>query len=523
MIKSLKYQQKAVNELVEKTIDLLNQNGSRKKLIFKAPTGSGKTVMASELLDRLTTELSESDSEIKEVAFIWIAPNKLHQQSYMKMKNYFTETRVLTPVMYDELDHSIDGYIKPGEIFFVNWESINKDKNVIIRDTENSSSLYDLTRRTQEDHGLPIIVVIDEEHMFGGRAATQSEKVLKNINPKVEIRISATPITIGDELVNISRDKVVAEEMIKDGISINPLVVDPKTGQTSNDYLLEQALQKRIEIKKAYESLNVNINPLLLIQLPNDNSETLNPNEAAIIDQVKNYLSTIHNINVENGKLAIWLATEKQNLEGLEENSNMTEALLFKQAIALGWDCPRASVLLIFREMQSFTFTVQTVGRILRMPEQHYYPNEILNHGFVYTNLSQDKIEIVADDINYISKALLAYRRAKLNNVSLTSVYSERLSAERNRLGADFYKVLIETISNKWQLHVVQLSLKFSPFEEEDIPGQNNQSNSDLFGDISRNRQQAEINGGINFKVSSVQVQLIQNVEIIENARHNLP
>lgn len=75
--------------------------------------------MASKMLDDLTSQLAE---EGKEVAVIWIAPNKLHQQSYMSMKNFFSETHVLTPVMYDELDHSVDGYIKSGEVFFVNWE-----------------------------------------------------------------------------------------------------------------------------------------------------------------------------------------------------------------------------------------------------------------------------------------------------------------------------------------------------------------------------------------------------------------
>ena len=97
-------------------------------------------------------------------------------------------------MIYDELDHSIEGYIHPGEILFVNWESINKDNAVIVRETELSASLYDITRRTQEDNGIPIIVIIDEEHMFGSRNARKSEKVLSNICPKVEIRISATPL-----------------------------------------------------------------------------------------------------------------------------------------------------------------------------------------------------------------------------------------------------------------------------------------------------------------------------------------
>ena len=165
-MKELKFQQEAVKKLVDETIDLLKLSGNRRTLIFKAPTGAGKTVMASQMLADLTEELqSRGDSPCQQVAFIWIAPNKLHQQSYFKMKNYFTETRLLKPVMYDEIDQS-EGVIKPGEILFVNWESINKDKNVMVRDSEQNASLYEITRRTQEEQGLPIIVVIDEEHLF---------------------------------------------------------------------------------------------------------------------------------------------------------------------------------------------------------------------------------------------------------------------------------------------------------------------------------------------------------------------
>ena len=517
MIKEKDYQTKAVNELIEKTISLLRCSGDRKKLVFKAPTGAGKTVMASEMLDRLTTELAD---EGREVAVIWIAPNKLHQQSYMKMKNFFTETRVLTPVMYDELDHSIDGYIKPGEIFFVNWESINKDKNVIVRETENSSSLYDITRRTKE-RNIPIVVVIDEEHMFSGRAAKQSEKVLRNINPKVEIRISATPITPPDEMVSVQRDAVIKEQMIKDGISINPSVSDPNSGMSENEYLLELALEKRNEVKAAYEKLGVRINPLLLIQLPNDSSEVLDDNERTIMEMVKARLDLEHDINIGNNKLAIWLSSEKQNLDGLENDYNTTEVLLFKQAIALGWDCPRAAVLLIFRDIQSTTFGVQTVGRIMRMPEQKYYPNGLLNHGYVYTNLAKDRIEIVADDINYITKALVAYRKENLANVSLPCVYSERLSADRNRLGPDFWPVLVDVFNRHWFKAIIQQDLfHYSPFlDDEEEEKQSMESSADDFmTDYARNRHNAEQNGNIDLNLHNIQVSLVTDVEVTGEA-----
>lgn len=511
MIQERKYQTEAVEALLKKTMKLLDASGDRRRLVFKSPTGSGKTVMSSKMLDELTARLAE---EGREVAVMWIAPNKLHQQSYMSMKNYFSETHVLTPVMYDELDHSVDGYIKPGEVLFVNWESIRSDNNVMVRDTENSSSLYDIVERTKEEHHMPLIVVIDEEHMFSSRAAKQSEKVLKNLCPKLEIRISATPnpnsLAKADDMYIVPREEVIKEEMIKDGITINADVKEDAGMVGENAYLLDMAIAKRNEIKAAYEKEGVDINPLLLIQLPNDNSESMNEDERAIVDIVKARLDAEYDINVENGKLAVWLSTEKQNLDGLEKKNNMTEALLFKQAIALGWDCPRAAVLLIFRDIKSRQFGTQTVGRIMRMPEQHYYTDGILNHGWVYTNLSRDCIEIVQEDMNYITNAMLSYRREHLQNVALTSTYSQYLSADRNRLGPDFKSVLVETFNNAWFKQPVQQSL-FDPFGDDDC-------NGGFMIDVAKNRRQAERIDNVSFDSHAIKVDMLRDVDVTGEA-----
>lgn len=466
MLKQVNYQDRAVDELVEKVIRLLNASGQRKRLVFKAPTGSGKTVMASGMLARLAQELPErTDSLVNRVAFIWIAPNKLHEQSYFKMKNYFTESRLLKPVVYDELDQSIDGYIRPGEILFVNWESINKDNALMIRETERSASLYDITDRTQLDNRIPIVVIVDEEHMFSGKNAKKSEKVLARINPKLEIRISATPISQGDEMVTVYREDVVKEEMIKESIVLNP-ALNPGD-ESLTETLIREALAKRNEIAHAYNSLNININPLLLIQLPNDTNEANTAEDTRIKDEVVKYLSAKEGITVQNGRLAVWLSKEKENLQGIEDLDNLTEVLLFKQAIALGWDCPRAAVLLIFRKMESFTFTMQTLGRILRMPEQKFYTNPLLNKGYVYTDLSRKQVEIASDDMAYISR-MRAERRPKLTNVELTSTYTERKSSDRRRLGPKFRGILKDALARQWSL--TYNPTLFSLFDDEDDP-----------------------------------------------------
>lgn len=512
-MKELHYQQEAVDELVNKTIDLMGLKGNRHALIFKAPTGSGKTVMASEMLTRLNQELAERpDAPFTEAAYIWIAPNKLHEQSYFKMKNYFTENCALRPVIFDELDHSADGYIKPGEILFVNWESINKDKNIMTRETENMASLYDITRRTQDDNGIPIVLVIDEEHMFAGKNAKKSEKVLATIQPKVEIRVSATPNPRDCQRVEVPREKVIEEEMIKENIILNPALNFTDPHGSLNQHLIWLALQKRQELAKAYKALGVDINPLLLIQLPNDNSENLTPDDTKVKDEVISTLDA-YGINTANGKLAIWLSGEKtDNLDVIDRPNDPTEVLLFKQAIALGWDCPRAAVLLIFRKIESFQFSAQTVGRILRMPEQKYYTDQRLNEGYVYTNLSKDIIEIVKDDMDYLSTNIVAVRRKNLNNITLDSEYSERLSADRNRLGSDFKQVLLDAFKNEWKLTNSQLSL----FTEEMLFGDEEQSDEpvDISSETARNREAANRAANIRWNVPYVSVDIVKDLEM---------
>lgn len=453
-MKNLEYQQNAIKELTNKTIRLLNLGSKRHKIVFEAPTGGGKTVMACQTLANLVDELKDrGDSRYQEVAFIWIAPRKLHLQSYNSLKGAFSETRKLHPVMFDELEQS-EG-IQPGEILFVNWESVNKENNVMVRESESSASLYEIARRTQEESNLPIIVVIDEEHMFWSKTADKSAAVLERINPAVEIRISATPKTQKpDEIVRVYRQDVIAAEMIKKEVVLNPdIELDFREERTLNQNLIEAALAKRNQIAEAYKELNVDINPLLLIQLPNDTKEAMTADDQAVAEQVKTYLSAMRGITEENGLLAVWLANEKSNLAGLERPNNMTQVLLFKEAIALGWDCPRAAVLLIFRKLQSDHFTIQTVGRILRMPEQKHYPKELLNTGYVYTDIAKDKIQIVAADANYIlNNTITAHRRERLENVSLPAYYSERPNIERNYLGPDFRKTLYSAAEDFWKL-----------------------------------------------------------------------
>ncbi len=449
MILLKKYQDQAVNDLSEKLFKLLKKPNARHNLIFKAPTGAGKTIMMAAFLNQFCEELpNRYDLEKRKAAFIWIAPNKLYIQSYNALKGYFAEMRSIKPIFFDDIS---DNELQPSEVLFLNWESINKDKNLMVRENESGKTLFNFINKAKLND-TEIIVIIDEEHMFANtKTAKRANEVLQKIYPKIEIRVSATPTTNSDYRTLVERQDVIAEEMIKEGIMLNPaLDTIVQQGRSLEEILLEQALAKREELRQAYEGLGVKINPLLLIQLPNDTSDNNTADDEKYIDVVLQNLEYNYNITVNNNKLAVWLSGRKDNVEDIEKPDNMVEVLLFKQAIALGWDCPRAGVLLIFRELKSTTFTIQTVGRILRMPQQKNYPNPILNKGYVFTNLSKNQIEIVKDDMSYITMNK-ARRIENYVPVHLNSTYINTRIV-RNRLGAQFRKALYEIAELNWEL-----------------------------------------------------------------------
>ena len=60
-------------------------------------------------------------------------------------------------------------------------------------------------------------------------------------------------------------------------------------GKSLNQVLLEEALKKRNELHEAYKKIGSNINPLLLVQLPNE-SATESALDKELIEEVETFL-----------------------------------------------------------------------------------------------------------------------------------------------------------------------------------------------------------------------------------------
>ena len=431
MIELRDYQKRAVDSIKIKLENILRspENGVA---IFQAPTGSGKTVMVSQALKELIRDREDE----KVFSFIWVSVRMLHEQSKEKLEKYYEDDRLLQCSYFNELS---DRKIDENEILFINWSSINKrDINIYVKENEQDNNLNSVILNTKEE-GRDIILIIDESHHTA--SSEKSRELIEIISPKVTIEVSATPNLTrnASEIEKVYLADVKAEEMIKSEISVNPEFLNLKVDQESSDELIiEQALKKRCELKHLFENEGTNINPLVLVQLPDKKSDLISKKD----DVIK--ILEQKGITEENGKLAIWLSEEKSNtLANIEKNVNEVEVLIFKQAIALGWDCPRAHILVIFRETKSYVFTIQTIGRIMRMPELKYYNEPELNKGFVFTNLAN--IEITE---NYAKDYVTVYegkRNAELySNIELPSIHLRR-QRERTRLSGEFLKIFTET------------------------------------------------------------------------------
>jgi len=462
------YQENAIEELLEDSKKLLERDSQ--KLIFKAPTGSGKTIMMAEFLKRLV-----DDREIKQpFSFIWTAPRPvLTNQSKQKLENYFETSRVLQCSFFEDLD---DRKIEENEILFINWESINKVDNIYIRDNEQEFNLSKVIERTKEE-GREIILIIDEIHHHAESDISQGLREM--IGPKLTIGVSATPrMRDPNEITEVPLEKVKIEGMIKKAIILNEKFInllkqgkiESSLSKSSDELVIDAALKKREELLKVFEKEKTDINPLILIQLPDRIGQT----EDYQKDLVIRILKDKYKISTENGKLAIWLSGEHINKENVEKADSEVEVLIFKQAIALGWDCPRAQILVLFREWHSPIFSIQTVGRIMRMPEpdKGHYQNDILNYGYVYTNLSD--IEIKEDLAGGYISIFTSYRKKDYKPIDLLSYYSVR-HREKTRLSPFFIQIFLKE-AERYQLKkradkkAIKLDIKvFSDWKTEDI------------------------------------------------------
>lgn len=454
------FQEEAISRVKNEFLRLWKKPNQNIPLVFKSPTGSGKTIMIAQFLRDI---VSDPRFEGNDVAFVWFTFSEdSYKQSKKKLFDYYGGASELNLIDLNDLSRE---RLHQNDVFFINWQKIkgkSKDSRKLRRDNEQGLTFDNFINET---HGVGrnIVVIIDEEHI-GSDTKLAVEIINELIKPKITLRISATPKDIPTMDVTaagyseVTQEEVVEAGLIKEKIvfqTVEDLEQEAVRELDQDEILLELAYTKRQELVELYKKIGVEVNPLVLIQLPNDDQATKETNATTKQTIVQEYLK---HKGITTDEIAVWLSQEKGNLKDLEEFNSSVSFLLFKQAAATGWDCPRAAILVMFREIKNPTFAIQTVGRILRMPFGTHFPHPELNLGYLYTNYKRNEVlaEYARSDTENRPAINGSFRNKKVKPIELESVFITR--SDYNDLG-DSFQMTFKQVADK-ELDAKKLDLK---------------------------------------------------------------
>lgn len=386
-----KFQEKHEINLLDKLDD------GYKDVVLQAPTGSGKTVMMCKFINDYLEKYNNT-------VFIWLCPGA----GGLETQSQDSFIKFVKQVDYGDVYDFIQEDDPTGGVYFINWEKLNKKNNVVLRENEKSD-LYVQFRKCFNKN-IDIFFIVDEEH----KNQDAANELIAVANPVHIVRISATPTTVCEYKEEIKDEEVIEEGLICSEISVNEgLSKEFEEGEIPEDndvLLLEKADEKRKQISEEYKKRNIDIKPLVLIQFPNGKPE--------YIDKVKDKLNSM-GYTKESGLVTEWFSGEHpDDAEEIKKLNGQYAFLLFKQAIATGWDCPRAKILVKLREGGTQEFNIQTIGRIRRMPERKHYDNELLDNCYLYTFDSKFKTGLTSS----VNNSFYDYRYKRKPNKYLPNL-----------------------------------------------------------------------------------------------------
>ena len=417
------------NIALNKLINAFNNRTKCKIASFKAPTGAGKTFIASEFISRVFA--NEIDNKKKTIFVVATISNASLPKQFARKLNEYKKF------------HEFQNY----KIEFIQSPSISKNKKTKTEDIKEfnlednkvfvfgiasfgKNTLFYQNRTLdiflQQANALnyQIFFIRDEAHIIGKKERIGVNE-RKNFDQKMNessnfvLHMTATPKYRENLIVMTSKD------MQSDGLYLlkNKIEKSKLIGEVSNEEIIDDALKIFKETKKEYRKLDVIINPALLIQIMNESDYA--------IDKIKNKefhdgLALLEKKLKEHGlKYLKYLGNSPEvigtnvpnTLEYASEIDSEIDAIIFKVGPATGWDIPRANMLLQLRNVSSESLNVQTIGRIRRNPYTGLKLNEITNKYYVWSNYQEPSRDEATYNLKdkYINESFISGRIDKNN------------------------------------------------------------------------------------------------------------
>lgn len=359
-------QQNAVTKLVKETL-------VKKEVTFKAPTGSGKTYMMADFMDRILDNSSINISSLpllqneKGIIFLVssLSKGKLAKQNFDKFIEYKEKGffKNINPYLissaisgeeklYIPTDYNV--YVLPRDLYKTNARLMQGVMESFLQNIVSSERIG--------GQGKSIILIKDECHI-----ATNNLDNLSKYFDKV-INMSATPKLKRGQIsdVEIKEDEAVNTKLIK---HVEWQDIDEELNASKE---LKKVIEKYEEVKEQYN--NLGINPCLIIQISNKDKADNELNN--VIKPVLNSKPNLKWMLIVSDKdeydtndiMKIKKLPKEKWGDYVKENTSSIDIIIFKMVITEGFDIPRACMLYQIRDSKSKQLDEQVLGRIRRNP-----------------------------------------------------------------------------------------------------------------------------------------------------------
>ncbi|MCR6732620.1 MAG: DEAD/DEAH box helicase family protein [Afipia sp.] len=355
-------------------------------VLLQAPTGSGKTLMLGRSIEGLRGELP------RKCVWFWFAPysglvaqtrEALNQQcGGLRLRDIYT-------------DREPTG-TRDGDVFVQTWAAVaaqNKDARTVRRTKEDRLSLDDLIAHLRDD-GFFVGVVIDEAHLnFGASANAAASFYLDHLQPDFTVLATATPnddkleqfeqkasIEVASRVV-IDRGQVVEAGLNKKGLMLGILrfqaedavLIDIEQATLTAAWFQHEAVKHRLR------EIGVDVTPLMLVQVEDQTKGGEDP--------VARVREKLEQAGIPSGRIKSHTSGEPDPEFHTLAYDPEVEVLIFKVAVATGFDAPRAWTLVSVRPNRGKEFGLQIVGRIMRvhpLVRPFHGQESLLDRGYVF-------------------------------------------------------------------------------------------------------------------------------------------
>ena len=412
---------------------------------IQVPTGGGKTLLASETINRTFNQLLNRTEGL----VLWFVPTEaIYSQTLEKLKDPNDIHRQILQKNFKNLNifskdeavknlrrrHVVDGslsVIVSIDKSFTNGTKVLEDGN---DGYEEFNSLFDahsdllISNTSFEGKDQPVgrsslfnlirilnpLVIIDEGHLFKSELITST---IKDLNPSLIWEFSATPFDFSNVIHRTSPIELKKEDMIK-------LPIQIRHELTWQDVLAKAVQIQKLLEEKAKEEYNLTgryVRPIVIIRPDQIKDDPAKITPSVIKDYIKLHYPDIKTKDeVDSGskyqiaerytesdsKTAKKIDTLGSSTELYKESSEIRYIIAYK-AIREGWDCSFAYVYANLSNIRSEVDAEQFIGRILRMPNAKKLDVPELNKAYIITKGNENSRTDMESSINCIVEILV--------------------------------------------------------------------------------------------------------------------